>query len=480
MMPNLQHRSPSQTLNTVRIMETFARQGIGISILAEPFKLCPICDTTNHRNAAMCRMCGTTLADIEVMDNEAQALVTNWDYDYRYGETDLLEESLSRKARVYMGGIVLFLLVMMGVGLLLVFYPMMGEVAVSAATHAGIEVPSLFQTNTMQPTRLFPTVTEGAPTLTPSYTVSPTPTITPTFTRTPCMQTVQAGEGLYAVVSRCGHYSLDVIPLVVKANDLNDETDIFAGQILEVPWPTETPDPNATATAQAATSDSAMGDDLNTAALVSVEITQMPTFSPTPTLFSGLAFHTILKDENIITIAMLYNTNIEVLSQLNPEVTFSQCEMGQPYGGGSCIVLLYEGQVIRVPVPTPTPTLSPTPSGSETATPTATATYNAPNAISPGNRAYFRKDEVVTLRWGATGSLLPGQMYRVRVEDNTDQQVYIADTRDLFFTIPIEWHGQGNQRYEYAWTVSIIEESRPDEPRFTTKTLTFTWEGLGQ
>ena len=125
-----------------------------------------------------------------------------------------------------------------------------------------------------------------------------------------------------------------------------------------------------------------------------------------------------------------------MLSQLNPEVTFSQCDYGNPAGGPECTVLIYAGQQIRVPAPTPTPTLSPTLSGSETATPTLTATFNAPSALSPADRALFMKNEFITLRWVASGTLSEGQTYRVRVEDMTAGKVYSADTTDLVFHSP--------------------------------------------
>jgi hypothetical protein len=164
------------------------------------------------------------------------------------------------------------------------------------------------------------------------------------------------------------------------------------------------------------------------------------------------------------------------MSELNPQVTFSQCDFGKFGGGPQCVVQIYEGQLLRVPAPTPIPTLSPTPSGSETPTPTATATFNAPSALSPDNRMLFRRAEFVTLRWVASGSLAPGQTYRVRVEDLTTGVVYNGDTTDLFFIVPQEWQGRDSRRHEYAWSVSVIDINNPNQPSFTTETRTFTWE----
>jgi hypothetical protein len=143
-------------------------------------------------------------------------------------------------------------------------------------------------------------------------------------------------------------------------------------------------------------------------------------------------------------------------------------------------VNLYEGQRIRVPAPTSTPTLSPTPSGSETPTPTPTPTFNAPNAKSPGNRALFQRREIVTLRWTASGTLGPDQVYRIEVEDVTSGVRYVADTIEQLFIIPDAWQGQDGQRHEFSWSVSVIDEDRPGEPFYTTEPRTFTWESAGE
>jgi hypothetical protein len=188
----------------------------------------------------------------------------------------------------------------------------------------------------------------------------------------------------------------------------------------------------------------------------------------------------VVKDENIIVIALQYGVNVEVLSQLNPEITFSQCDFSLDTGGANCIVQIYEGQLIRVPAPTPTPSLSPTPSGSETPTPTATPTFNAPSALSPSNRESFRADEFVTLRWVASGTLSPGQVYRVDVIDQTTGSVFSASTKELFFIIPEGWQGQNNENHTYSWTISVINTDSPGNPFYITEARTFVWQGRGE
>jgi hypothetical protein len=200
---------------------------------------------------------------------------------------------------------------------------------------------------------------------------------------------------------------------------------------------------------------------------------------PTETLQPGVAWHTVRKDENIIIIAVAYGATLRILSELNPQVTFSQCDFGLGTGGENCVVQLFEGQQLRVPAPTPTPTIQPTASGSETPTPTATPTFNAPTALSPSNRAFFQKDDLITLRWVGTGTLSENQSYLIQVEDQTSGHEYSATTQELFFIVPNDWQSQENDRHDYIWSVSVIDSANPDNPYFTTETRIFTWQGQG-
>ena len=202
-------------------------------------------------------------------------------------------------------------------------------------------------------------------------------------------------------------------------------------------------------------------------------------FGPTATwtLQAGVTWHRVVAGETIISIAVEYGANVRILSELNPEITFSQCDFGLDSGGGTCVVNLYEGQLMRVPAATPTPTLPPTASGSETATPLPTATFNAPSALSPVDRAFFTRNELVTLRWIPTGTLNPGQTYRVEVENVTSGQSYAAETDNPFFIVPAEWQGNDAQRYEYRWTISVVARDQLNNPVYVTEARTFIWEG---
>ncbi|NWF70699.1 MAG: LysM peptidoglycan-binding domain-containing protein [Chloroflexi bacterium] len=434
--------------------------------MADGFKICPICDTPARRDALTCSVCGSSLANAPIVTAVIpQADPQPLQYDYRYGETDLYEENLRRTGRALLLGSLLTILLLIAVGLFISFGPGLLRDAQSAAATAFY---------TPRPTILIATVTDSPPTLTPSATPPPSATPTATPTETPCTRTVQAGDTLISIILSCGYNDTSgIMDEVMEINNITNAALIQQGTTLIVPWPTPTLDPNISPSAT--TEGGASGDVFAAAA----EEARDPFIAPTATLQPGVMWYVIQPNDNILSIAVQFNADVEILSQLNPEITFSQCDFGEFGGGPNCIVTVYQGQQIRVPAPTPMPTLQPTPSGSETPTPTATATFNAPSAISPGNLAHFQRDELVTLRWVGSGTLGENETYRVRVDNLTDNTRYTQDTRELFLIVPVEWQGTGNQRYQYAWAVSVINLSRPDQPIFTTESRTFTWQGRG-
>ncbi len=451
--------------------------------MSQGYKICPICGTHAHRNAAICSTCGTSLTDVSVVAETAKPSNGKNRYDRRYGETDLLEGELHRRSEVYVFGGLLVLLALACVGA--VAFASVRWLFPGAAPTPTVTIPAASQpaaaliTNTPMPSPVIATVTP------------PPPTASNTPTPGPCIHKVVPGDDLISIAFGCGHRSQDVIPLILQMNNLSSASMIQVGQELSIPWPTATTDPNGAPPTSATTAaDSGSNLPANIAAfvtatnagivgleLVSLPTQSPPTTAPTATLLPGMMWYSVKPNENIVAIAFEFNTNVQVLSQLNPEITFSQCDYGNPAGGPECTVIIYAGQQIRVPAPTPTATLSPTLSGSETATPTLTATFNAPSALSPADRALFMKNEFITLRWVASGTLSEGQTYRVRVEDMTTGKVYSSDTTDLSFILPSDWQGQDGQRHDYRWRVSVIRLADPDHPYFTTEPRIFTWEG---
>jgi hypothetical protein len=339
------------------------------------------------------------------------------------------------------------------------------------------EIPQAFpdQTNTPRPTVVFATVTPAPP----------TPTDTPT--PGPCQRTVQANDTLIGIIINCGHQDLDVLDEVLEINGLIDASALSLGQTIEVPRPTPTPDPNAIEDEEepSVNSDTSSNTENDFSSVLFAEGADgLPTFTPFPTatLPAGVQWHTVQRDETIIFVVNRYGAGVEILSQLNPEITFSQCEFSEamPYGGPSCNVVLIEGQRMRVPAPTPTPTLSPTPSGSETPTPQPSPTFNAPSLVSPGQRVLFRQGELVTLRWRATGTLAQDEAYQIKVTNMTSGLDYVVSVQDTTFIVPREWQERDGQRHDYEWQVRVINVNTPDEPRFITETRVFTWEATPQ
>lgn len=451
--------------------------------MVESFKICPICDTPNRRNAPICNTCGTSLGDVQATTVEKRnGNSIPIDYDFHYGETDLLEGSLSRTARRYTIGLSFVVLVLCAGTMGILFGAQFFNTTPAASLPLEQATPS------PRPTLDVATVTQGPPTATLTFTPRPTDTPTITPTPEPCMQEVLAGDSLIAIIVRCGHVDRDVIPEVLEINGIQDQSLIQLGQIIEVPWPTPTPDPNAVPTeaeeSNNDTSDISSLDDLENLDIDDADVllaldSSFDPFAPTATatLPPGVMWHTVTADENITTIVTQYGADVKILSELNPEIDFALCEFGERFGGPECRVFLSEGQLVRVPAPTPTPTLSPTPSGSETPTPTPTATFNAPNAISPAERGFFGADELITLRWVATAGLEPNEIYRVYVEDTTSGLLYTGDTVDLFYIIPPEWRGNIDLRHNYSWWISVVNRDNPNNPLFTTAPRTFVWEG---
>jgi len=455
--------------------------------LVESYKICPICQTANASQASVCMNCGTTLAD--VLTAQSATTDNKPTYDFRYGETDLMESSLTGIARVYMLVATVILLLLMGGGLTLAFAPsIVDDMSQMPLPFIGADEDTA--TPSPRPTFGFATVTPAPPTNTPTITPTATPTPLPTETPAPCLRTVESGNSLFELAVSCGHENFAVINVIVELNDLADANAIRPGQELIIPWPTEQatePPPPAENDGSTGANDTTAGSDVvvsdnsnNTDEQDPLSDDFDPFFVPTPTLRPGIQFHAVISGDTMISIAQIYNANAEILSQLNPEIPFGGCDFGQRYGGPECVVNLSPGQQMRVPAPTPTPTLSPTPSGSETATPTATATFNAPSPQSPTDRSLFRANELVTLRWVPSGTLGPNETYRITVENITDGVVYVTDTTETAYLLPQEWQAVGEDRAEYRWIISVIDRDNPSNPSYTTEPLTFIWEARAE
>jgi hypothetical protein len=92
----------------------------------------------------------------------------------------------------------------------------------------------------------------------------------------------------------------------------------------------------------------------------------------------------------------------------------------------------------------------------------------------------FRRNDLVTLRWNATGTLGQDESYRVRVRNLSSGVVYTVDVRENVFIIPTDWQERDGERHDYEWQVSVIKNDNPDSPIFETGTRIFTWEAVNE
>ncbi len=432
--------------------------------MTDSHKTCPICEAHNHRNAVLCATCGTTIADVAPKEAGADREARAETYDYRFGETDLAEASLTGKGRILSAMLIALLLTVAGVAAVAVYFA--NRSPRSPAIIAVAPPPS--------PTRLMaPSITPGTPTAT--FTISPVPSPVPSETPTPapCIRQVAEGDSLIAIILRCGHSNLAILPTVMALNDIADETRIQIGQEIAVPHPSPTVDPAATPAPEDSASTRTRQDALTRLAF--------DPFAPTltPTLLPGLMWYVVQADDDMIYVASIHEISMKTLSDLNPEIAFSLCDFSEVYGGPECTVQLFVNQKIRVPAPAPTVTTVATSTGSETPTPSPTATFNAPLAQSPADEAFFSSTERVTLRWVGTGTLSQGEVYRISLANMDSGARYTADTQELFLIIPAEWQSQNEGSHRYSWQVSVVE-SDSDTTAYTTDPRSFVWQGSGR
>ena len=437
--------------------------------MTENFKVCPICQSRNPRNAAICSTCGAAIAEVAVEEPARADDRAESPYDYRYGETDLAEETLGRRGQILSAVLVVTILVAIA--------------AISAAllsSRLNVAGANVLQSPAASPARIAgPSVTPGPPTATATASPAPTAPPTDTLTPAPCARRVAPGDSLIGIISACGHRNLEILPTIMKLNDLNDENLLYVGQEIIVPLPSPTPNP-------ALPAEPTPVDEIDSAALaepqsIGISLLAFDPFAPTetPTLLPGLMWHIVQPNENMIAIALQYKTDAKALSDLNPEIEFLLCEFGERYGGPECTVHLGQGQKIRVPAPTPTVTPIPTASGSETPTPLPTATFNAPIAQSPPDGAFIAPYEQVTLRWVATGRLGSDDLYRVVLVNTETGMSYTADTRELFFIIPDDWGPQNANSHQFAWQIGVYDASKGRLSN-TSAERTFLWQGIGR
>jgi len=419
-------------------------------------QICPTCGAANPNKEATCAICGARLSRTTSPARALNGAPASGSYEFALGEDDLMADHIPGVRWMMVGLLVLGML--LGVGLL------WGVLRLSGADELLIQpVPTDTPSATTTPDftasllALTPTIT-----LTPSLTRTPPPplpTVTPTITLVPtegpCEFAVAEGEGLYDLALKCGHRDYSVIPAIVELNKLTCDSCLQIGQIIQVPRPTATIDPAAIEnpasgaldvdSAEFAAAGTVSADDIIAARQVALE----------PTLDPNLQYHYVEQGQTLWDVIAVYNIDVKLLSEINPEIEFPQCDFGERFGGPTCAVFFSEGQRLRVPAPTPTPTIPPTASGSETPTPSPTATINVPAVFAPREGANFDAASIVTLRWTTTGTLDRDEVYAVRVKNIDTNEEYIGITCDLAFDLPKEWQSRENIFQQYEWYVTV-------------------------
>lgn len=466
----------------------------------KPMQQCPICGAAQPVTARICSICGAALpGEVAPVRPEFPTSKTGRKsrppYNPAEGGDDLYIGDLSGRVwrALMVVGVVLALVAGVGLGIMISRAGMNGgddegknpDVSVEAlSTSSQPTAPPTstpratgpIVTSTPKPTMALPTVT----------TAPPTPTETPT--PGPCYQTAQQGDTVWGMAVRCGHRDMAVVDLILQMNDMKSANELQINQTLEIPWPTPTPGAEPPADSPPADAGASLdtGQPVAEAPSGAVQYNEFGTpdalaqyQNVEPTLRPGLAWHSVQSGEDILSIAFQYQTDVETLSKINPEVEFLQCDYGQVGGGPNCSVMIYPGQRVRVPVPLPTPTLSPTPVGTLTPTPTPTATFNAPYMLAPEDGTQFKIDQIVTLRWGGTGVLGSDERYLVRVTDLDANKLYTAVVREMSYIIPGAWQPAEGDRHTFEWAISVVTVDAANNiiaEDHLTVTRKFFWE----
>jgi hypothetical protein len=316
--------------------------------------------------------------------------------------------------------------------------------------------PTPLPTETATPTTQPPTETATPESLstdqpaieteTPTFTAAPpTQTPFPTATSGPFEYVIQEDDTLMYIIQLPQHgygYELDVAQEVVDLNENMTSIDFLpaVGSSILIPRPTATATP--------------VGAEATQVLLATLELDN----SSGALLASGatVGCYEVQEDDSLVSIAAEYNTTLEILSQLNTDISWFGCVFSEPSGGPQCNPTIQIGQCINVPQPTPVPSNTPTPSGNETATPTPT--YPAPRMIYPANNSTVPPGSF-DLQWVAVTGLSEADEYLVEITDTTTSQKLLQVTSATSFTLPDTFAPADGQAHEIQWRVSVTRQN---------------------
>lgn len=277
-------------------------------------------------------------------------------------------------------------------------------------------------------------------TATAADTAPPTIRPLPTETPGPFEYEVRESDTLLYIIQLPQHgysYEPDVARTVVALNDNISSMDILpVGGTILIPRPT------ATSTAAGAQATRALlatigADDAAGAILASGAV---------------VGCYDVEAGDSLVGIALEYNTTLEVLSQLNPELNWFGCVFTERSGGIDCNPTIQIGQCIRAPQPTPPPSKTPTPSGDETATPTPT--YMAPRLLHPADGAVIPPGRLA-LQWVGINGLSDGDEYLIELQDRTSGRIENQATASNALVLPDDFIPRDGQTHTILWRVSV-------------------------
>ena len=335
---------------------------------------------------------------------------------------------------------------------------MIGSVLVIAATIIGLV---LFLTGDQVREQPIAAVTPSTmPTFSPSPSASPvgppteTPTPAPTATLEPYQWKVQAGDTLYYIIQQFGYRDTSIVPEILILNNMANENDLIADQILLIPRQTPTPGPTPTPRPT---------------------IEQQQTWEPGTTPdYTGCSpenrcvsidgqywIHDVQSGDTIAWIAYAY-TSRQVDIRLANGLTEES--------------LIFPGQKLKVPIlVTLTPTLTPTGGPDSTATPTPIP--QPPSLLFPSNGVTIPRNREVVLQWVAVYPLQGNQHYLVIIRDLGNGEEWRVMTRSNSYRLPVELQPGSGRSVQFEWQVVIVGGSTPTSPVISEQgdIWTFSW-----
>ncbi len=432
---------------------------------------CPKCGSRIAEQAHFCPECGTQLAAVRVKRKCAHC---GAEIDSQVAVCPECGESLSTNAPLrvprrlgptlkragWVLAVVVGVLLLVSVARAGLFLPR------PAAQPRPTATAPLLALNEPSPSATLAPTDEPTATTEPTQAATNTPTqppatdtpAAPPATPTPVIHVIQSGESLRSIAEQ---YNISVDDLA-RANNMKATDLILVGQKLVIPG--QNPAPTA-----------------------APEQSQ-PAATPAPVTY------VVQKGDNLLSIALKYNTTVDALMAANGLQNADSLQLGQQ--------LQIPGQSIVQPTlaPTAAPTATPQPTASPTVAATATATpapatasaatstpaaggfeFAAPSLLSPADGSKQLSGEDVLLNWSSVGLLGDDTWYVVRIwrDDPSLPTPPAGWTRTTAWRIPSSYQPAANAAsHTFHWSVTVMRVSEGQTPvpvSKTSDTRSFDW-----